>query len=166
MGDMADYALEQVYDAEDERFAYRMGEMSDQDAYDAGIIDEMGGYNHPPMFGHNTRAHRTIPSTSSSKTCGHCGTTGLRWVDTGHGWRLADSQNKVHSCDKWPFKETAKPRSAATGTVSARFEWLLRELEKRVGEVDKFSSVPPESTLLRRLDALLRDSGYEPPIND
>jgi hypothetical protein len=37
---------------------------------------------------------------------------------------------------------------------------LISELEKRLGEVDKLSSTPPETTLLKRLDALLRTNGY------
>jgi len=47
MGDMADFALEQVDYMENLRFEYRSGHMSDSDAYDHGIIDEMGGYIGP-----------------------------------------------------------------------------------------------------------------------
>ena len=39
MGDMADWTLEQV---EIERFLYRTGELSIEEAYNIGIIDELG----------------------------------------------------------------------------------------------------------------------------
>lgn len=39
---MADYALEEVMDEEDDRLDYRLGLMGDQEAYDKGIIDELG----------------------------------------------------------------------------------------------------------------------------
>lgn len=42
MGEMADMFLEQVEYYEERRSAYRAGEMSDQEAYDEGIIDELG----------------------------------------------------------------------------------------------------------------------------
>lgn len=88
MGEMADYTLDQVMDAEDDRFLYRTGGMSDAMAYDLGIIDELGGYSHPPMF---------LPRVTT-KACKHCGMKGLIWKDTGNGWRLAAQNCELHTC--------------------------------------------------------------------
>lgn len=42
MGDMADFFLEQVMEFEEYRFLYHAGEMEAGEAYDLGIIDELG----------------------------------------------------------------------------------------------------------------------------
>lgn len=42
MGEMADMALEHVLDEEFSRIDYVMGDMSQQEAYDRGYIDELG----------------------------------------------------------------------------------------------------------------------------
>lgn len=42
MGDMADDFLDSVIDYEDDVWAYHHGEMTDQEAYERGIIDELG----------------------------------------------------------------------------------------------------------------------------
>ena len=42
MGEMADFFLEQVEEDEEDRYLYRSGVMAIQDAYDLGIIDELG----------------------------------------------------------------------------------------------------------------------------
>ena len=42
MGDMADDFLDDVMDMEDARLDYRTGLMSDEEAYERGIIDELG----------------------------------------------------------------------------------------------------------------------------
>lgn len=84
MGDFADMALSETMDMEDERFTYRMGGMSDLHAYDAGIIDERGGY---------ITAHTYSPF----KTCKHCGAGGLRWKNTDGGWRL-HAGAELHNC--------------------------------------------------------------------
>ena len=93
MGEFAGYALDETMDAEDDRFLYRQGLMSDSDAYDLGIIDELGYYNHPPMFFSQHRA-------PLSKTCRYCGESGLQWKSTEKGWRLSHGNN-VHVCDKY-----------------------------------------------------------------
>ena len=42
MGEMADDFLDQVIDYEDLRWGYQHGEMTDEEAYEAGLIDELG----------------------------------------------------------------------------------------------------------------------------
>lgn len=145
MGDMADYALDQVLDMEDHRSTYWAGEMCDGEAYDAGIIDEMGGYNGPSTYTRGT----------GNRTCAHCGKTGLHWIHNGTKWRLAEAAGGYHQCE-----QRKPPVHTGAGTIPARFSGLISELEKRLGEVDKLSSTPPETTLLKRLDALLRTNGY------
>ena len=93
MGDMAEYALDQTLDAEDDRFQYRTGRMSEVEAYDLGIIDERGTYHHPPMF-------RSLPV---AQTCRYCGAGGLHWKDTGAGYRLANAAGEVHACPQYGF---------------------------------------------------------------
>ena len=42
MGDGADLALEDVEDFEDDRLAFRLGQISREEAYERGVIDEEG----------------------------------------------------------------------------------------------------------------------------
>lgn len=42
MGEFADYTLDEVMDAEDDRLEYRTEYMPVGEAYDKGIIDELG----------------------------------------------------------------------------------------------------------------------------
>lgn len=83
MGDFADMALSDAMDMDDLRFDYLMGDMSDRDAYEHGILDEWGGFG-----------GSYIPQV---KMCKYCGKGGLHWMMTKSGWRLADGSG-VHSC--------------------------------------------------------------------
>jgi hypothetical protein len=65
-GEFAGYALDETLDAEDDRFAYRSGSMSDAEAYELGVIDELGFYNHLPMFGQLPRQHKRANSEAMS----------------------------------------------------------------------------------------------------
>lgn len=94
MGDMADYALEQVMEAEEDRFLWLMGGMSEFEAYERGIIDENGADLTHPMF----RRRSSTKSRSSNKTCRHCGASGLVWKAVGSKWRLATPDGVIHSC--------------------------------------------------------------------
>jgi len=93
MGDMAAVALDQTMDAEDDRFLYRTGGMSDATAYELGIVDELGGYDHPSMF---LTVRSSIP-----RVCKYCNATNLHWVNFPGGWRLAMANGTVHSCDEY-----------------------------------------------------------------
>ena len=88
-GEFAGYALDESIDAEGDRWLYRQGVMSDADAYERGIVDQMGRYQHVPMF-----------PRSTGKTCIHCATPGLSWVQTGKGWRLGKG-GAVHTCPQY-----------------------------------------------------------------
>ena len=88
MGEFADYAVDEAMEAENLRWLYRQGSMSDLEALDLGIIDHEGMYNHRPML---------TSSTSPLKTCRHCGKTGLIWKQTDRGWRLHGAGG-IHSC--------------------------------------------------------------------
>ena len=94
MGEMADYALDQVMDAEDDRFLYRIGQMSDTEAYDLGIIDELGFYDHKPMFKNRTK----------QICCKFCNDTNVTWKQFSHGWKLVDPNNIIHTCTKYKGK--------------------------------------------------------------
>ncbi len=85
MGDMADMALEAVEDSEMARSCWRGGQLSEQEAYDAGIIDELGfEYCDPPQL----------------KTCKHCGKSDLKWGKVDAGWRLFDGE-VMHQCKQY-----------------------------------------------------------------
>jgi hypothetical protein len=81
---MADFALDQVMDAEDDRLEYLLGFITDEDAYELGIIDERG---YMPRGGY-----------SPPKVCKHCGTQNLHWAHSQQGWRLADAKGNIHTC--------------------------------------------------------------------
>lgn len=87
MGDGADMALEMIEDFEYSRALYRSGQMTELEAYEAGIIDERGfEYSDGPP----------------SKTCRCCGKAGLYWgLRDGH-WRLFDNRG-IHRCPVNPL---------------------------------------------------------------
>jgi hypothetical protein len=90
MGDMADFALEAVYDDEEYRGEYFSGRMCRQEAYERGIIDELGYEGRPFAI---------------SKSCRCCGKTGLSWMEHKGKWRLGKN-GKLHECSINPLKET------------------------------------------------------------
>lgn len=89
MGDMADLELEQVEHYEERRLAYHLGQISDADAFDEGVIDELG--------------YEYIPSRQNSQTCYCCKQTGLHWKPYHGKWRLFDNDG-IHKCPVKPLK--------------------------------------------------------------
>lgn len=87
-GDMADFALDQVMDMEELRLDYRLGHMSDIEAYDNGIIDELG---------------YEVGTGSPTKNCKHCGQTGLVWKNVLGKWRLGPASGGIHTCKEHKF---------------------------------------------------------------
>ena len=92
---MADFALEETMDAEFDRFLYRTGGMSDNDAFEKGIIDERGAYNHRPFY---SRAYGHGGSGDKYATCKYCKAPGLIWKQVNGTWRLASPEGEIHSC--------------------------------------------------------------------
>lgn len=96
MGEFAGYALDETVDAENDRWLYCRGWMRDEVAFDLGIIDHMGRYEHVPMF-----------STRRKLRCRHCGSTDVRWRQQGGKWVLFSTQSGVeHRC---PVSDDAFP---------------------------------------------------------
>ena len=94
MGDGADLALEAAFDDDEARFDYRCGVVSEQEAFDRGIIDELGyEYSY----------------SSSSKTCRCCKKSGLTWGRQNGRWLLFDGA-QMHKCPVNPFNERARRR--------------------------------------------------------
>lgn len=89
MGDMADFALEQVQNSEDRRFLYRMGYINIHDAYDEGIVDETG-----------REYSQTRGTVKNGITCRHCLQSGFKWTLTKVGWRLHKG-SALHNCPKF-----------------------------------------------------------------
>jgi hypothetical protein len=90
MGEFADYALDEAMEAENDRWLYRSGALTDKQAFELGIIDHLGRYAHRPMFA----------SQPAPKVCKHCGASGLVWRETPRGWRLYDSDG-IHTCAQY-----------------------------------------------------------------
>ena len=91
MGDMADFELASVIDAEAMRFDYMQGNMSQTEAYDLGVCDEHGSVPHPQT----SFKHKSV-------SCKYCKSTNVKWVETKEGWRLFDVRgNKMHDCSYW-----------------------------------------------------------------
>jgi len=90
MGDGADMALDAVMTQDELTLEYLTGHMDDQDAMDAGILDEFGSIPYP--------------SKTKTKTCRCCGETGLRWGKSNSKWRLF-KDGKLHDCKANPLKE-------------------------------------------------------------
>jgi dCMP deaminase len=90
MGEMADFELERVCEMEERRLSYRMGEVSDGEAYEEGIIDELG-YEIGPYSGH-----------TKLKSCRCCGENNLHWEEKDNKWRLFDNKG-IHNCPKNPL---------------------------------------------------------------
>jgi hypothetical protein len=84
MGDMADYALEQIEAMELLRSRYRIGELPAAEAYDESIIDE-SGFEHSPM------------NSASKVTCRYCGKH-LHWKLHTIGWRTTEADESIHRC--------------------------------------------------------------------
>lgn len=95
MGEFAGYALDEAMDAENDRWLYRQGEMSEAEAYERGIVDHYGRYSHVPMLPRQT-----------AKSCRHCGMGGLSWRQATGGWRLHCGA-VMHVCNSYSQKERA-----------------------------------------------------------
>lgn len=98
-GEFAGYALDEAIDAENDRWLYRQGVMSDAQAFELGIVDHLGRYQHVPMF-------------PRSKTCKHCGAFGLHWMQTDRGWRLGKA-GAVHTCAAYTKLCPLRPQPSA-----------------------------------------------------
>ncbi len=87
MGDMADYVNEQIELEYEFRHQWRSGQLSHEEAYDLGVIDEQGS-----EYG----TERLL------KTCRCCGKSGLTWGSHKGKWLLFDG-NDLHACPVNPL---------------------------------------------------------------
>lgn len=88
MGDMADFALDEIMD-EDEISVNYSGTYCDAEAFELGLIDE----------------HGFICGTEKkSITCRCCKTEGLHWGEYKGKWRLFDNSGTLHNCSVNPLK--------------------------------------------------------------
>ena len=94
MGDMADFALDHACDDCEEYDDFQSGKFSHQEAYDRGLINEMGGEER------GAKGWNTLYSTSPSTTrCNKCNQGDLSWKQHSSGkWWLADSGGVWHTC--------------------------------------------------------------------
>jgi len=109
MGDMADFFLEHVEDMEEARFEYRSGSMSDFEAYELGIIDEMGFYI-GPKYGKDRSDEMGFYigpkyGKDRSRVCRCCNKGGLLWGKVGDKFRLFEN-GVIHRCPANPLANT------------------------------------------------------------
>ena len=90
MGEMADYALDEVMDFEDDRLSFRTGCMTLEGAYSRGIVNELGG--------------EIGTEGCITKICRCCGESGLQWGVHSGKWRLFNGSN-LHVCPKNPLND-------------------------------------------------------------
>ncbi len=93
MGEFADYAIEEIEEIENHRQGYWRGEISSSEAFDRGLIDELG--------------YMAEPSTGQIKKplqCRCCGSKNVSWAQDRGKWRLFES-NSLHVCPVNPLKE-------------------------------------------------------------
>ena len=95
MGDGADMARSNAADYEELRLDYRLGAISDLDAFEMGLIDNEGYEPH---------SRRT-----SVTTCRCCGKSNLSWKQVAGKWRLFDGQ-QLHDCPVNPLPKTEPKR--------------------------------------------------------
>lgn len=91
-------AVQDTLDYEDLVMDYLSGEGvigSEQEAYDAGIIDELGWL---------PNAYTGSSSAINGITCRCCGTPGLMWGKVGGKWRLFGGSG-LHQCPVNPLRE-------------------------------------------------------------
>jgi hypothetical protein len=108
MGEMADFTNEQVQANCEAYMLYQDDGMSDQDAYDAGIIDEMGFL--PPAVlvcpgDYPGRRFRRAGNAHQLVTCKYCGGAGFVWKQFDGAWRLANPGGTMHDCPHFRLDE-------------------------------------------------------------
>lgn len=91
MGEMADFVNEQGFDDELAWDDYRLGYMNCVEAYERGIIDELG-YEFSAV------------KNQTGKTCRCCGESGLRWGKIKEKFVLLKG-SEMHKCPINPLKE-------------------------------------------------------------
>jgi hypothetical protein len=88
MGEMADYVLEMASMEDELLLAYHFGKISDAEAYEAGLIDELG-YE---------------VTYARSKTCRCCGNGNLHWEMVINKWLLHEENGHLHNCPVNPYQ--------------------------------------------------------------
>jgi len=114
MGEFADDCLDRCYDYDDSLSRYWSGELSHDEAVEAGVIDE-DGY----VYG---------PGIQKPVTCRYCGKTGLFWDKLKGNWLLHDSKG-VHKCKKQHVARVSCRCCGKSGLLWRKVsgKWLLHE---------------------------------------
>lgn len=92
MADGADMAIDDMLTFKEMRLDFRTGYMGVSEAFDAGIVDELG-------FEAGT--------STLLKTCRCCGEGGLYWKKLEGKWRLFNDKG-IHKCPVVPLPKTEK----------------------------------------------------------
>lgn len=90
MGDIADMVLEDSETFEEDRYNFRHGIISESEAYELGIVDELG---------------YEIPSGRKKElVCKFCNKKNLNWKKQNDKWRMFEG-DKLHVCPVNPLVE-------------------------------------------------------------
>jgi hypothetical protein len=105
MGDMADFTNERCERELDELYEHcENGFETSQEAYDKGMINELGGDTFTDESFVLPRRSRpcfvTVPLQKKFVPCKYCGFAKLVWKNTDEGWRLAHSDGELHACEE------------------------------------------------------------------
>ena len=100
---MADYALEEVFEFEEQRDRYHSGHMELDEAYDLGIIDELGWEYIPRETNFKSDFIKIRRPLSTKVKCKFCKEDGFQWKQTEYGWRLFNQNDQVHECTKYEY---------------------------------------------------------------
>ncbi len=90
MGEFADLCIQEALDDLEAVSDFHTGNMTIQEAYERGIIDELG--------------YEPNAYTGKSITCRCCGKKGLHWQKLKEKWRLFE-ENKLHGCPVNPLQK-------------------------------------------------------------
>jgi hypothetical protein len=97
MGEMADFTLDQVMSEEEERGRYFSGHMYFSEAFDMGIIDELG-------FTYSQSGTFVKPNNPMKRIhCRCCGSTDVKWKQVNGKWLLHEGK-EIHKCPVKPLK--------------------------------------------------------------
>jgi len=150
MGDHAQDAFDRAMDETEDLHSYHIGSLTAQEAYDRGIIDEMG---HEDSVRAVTRSDQWgflgAPPAQPKKTvtCRNCGKTGLSWMNVEGAWRVSEG-GELHNCYKpapaprlQPLSENQVAEAIATISGCLRFtdddaRKALRHLAEEIARLE------------------------------
>jgi hypothetical protein len=154
MGDMADWALEQLFDP-------------DFEDYEDCSEEPIDGFDNVMR---NDDGSITGPGHKKEKTCNRCGEPGLHWEQSDYGWRLHHASGLLHCC---AAKHESPPPSTGMKILA---DYLVSRLKSHRDLQRDFESIASDDLSNRQgwknrskkhrrkadeIEAVLRKAGIE-----